>query len=80
MKRQQHRRVPSRRGIGRNVGDAELLMVLQRRRNVMGENQDQSPLTQTQGQSLVYVPHDVSYCLLFVCFEFGLIVKKHEYV
>lgn len=49
MKRQQHRRVPSRRGTGRNIGEAELLMVLQRRRRVMGENQDTSSSTQTQG-------------------------------
>lgn len=49
MKRQQLRRVPSRRGPGRNVGEAELLMVLQRRRRVMGENQEPSSSTQTQG-------------------------------
>ncbi|XP_039679173.1 shootin-1 isoform X2 [Perca fluviatilis] len=40
MKRQHLRRVPSRRG--RNVGEAELLQVLQRRRRVMGENRDQT--------------------------------------
>ncbi|XP_027894950.1 shootin-1 isoform X3 [Xiphophorus couchianus] len=40
IKRQHLRRVPSRRGIGRNVGEAELQQVLQRRRRAMGENQD----------------------------------------
>ncbi|PWA28839.1 hypothetical protein CCH79_00012849 [Gambusia affinis] len=40
IKRQHLRRVPSRRGIGRNVGEAELQLVLQRRRRAMGENQD----------------------------------------
>ncbi|XP_028420315.1 shootin-1 isoform X2 [Perca flavescens] len=40
MKRQHLRSVPSRRG--RNVGEAELLQVLQRRRRVMGENTDQT--------------------------------------
>ncbi|XP_078132356.1 shootin-1 isoform X2 [Sander vitreus] len=40
MKRQHLRRVPSRRG--RNVGEAELLQVLQRRRRAMGENRDQT--------------------------------------
>ncbi|XP_035531661.1 shootin-1 [Morone saxatilis] len=44
IKRQPHRRVPSRRGFGRHVGDAELLQVLQRRRRAMGENSS----TQTQ--------------------------------
>uniref|UniRef100_A0A096M2Q8 Shootin-1-like n=1 Tax=Poecilia formosa TaxID=48698 RepID=A0A096M2Q8_POEFO len=38
IKRQHLRRVPSRRGIGRNVGEAELQLVLQRRRRAMGEN------------------------------------------
>ncbi|XP_054457214.1 LOW QUALITY PROTEIN: shootin-1 [Anoplopoma fimbria] len=42
MKCQQLRRVPSRRGHGRNIGEAELLQVLQRRRRAMGENQDQT--------------------------------------
>ncbi|XP_068584231.1 shootin-1 isoform X2 [Cebidichthys violaceus] len=42
MKRQQLRKAPSRRGLGRNVGEAELLQVLQRRRRAMGENQDQT--------------------------------------
>ncbi|KAM6894188.1 shootin-1 [Lycodopsis pacificus] len=42
MKRQQLRRAPSRRGLGRNGGEAELLQVLQRRRRAMGENQDQT--------------------------------------
>ncbi|XP_023202614.1 shootin-1-like isoform X2 [Xiphophorus maculatus] len=40
IKRQHLRRVPSRRGIGKNVGEAELQLVLQRRRRAMGENQD----------------------------------------
>ncbi|XP_031706485.1 shootin-1 isoform X3 [Anarrhichthys ocellatus] len=40
MKRQQLRRAPSTRG--RNVGEAELLQVLQRRRRAMGQNQDQT--------------------------------------
>ncbi|XP_061566458.1 shootin-1 isoform X2 [Cololabis saira] len=48
MKHQSHRRVPSRRGIGRNVGESELLLVLQRRRKVMGDNQDSLSSTQTQ--------------------------------
>ncbi|XP_049923933.1 shootin-1 isoform X2 [Epinephelus moara] len=42
MKHQQLRRLPSRRVFGRNVGEAELLQVLQRRRRAMGENQDQT--------------------------------------
>lgn len=42
MKRRDLCRVPSRRGLGRNVGEAELLQVLQRRRRAMGENQDQT--------------------------------------
>uniref|UniRef100_A0A1A8D144 Uncharacterized protein n=2 Tax=Nothobranchius kadleci TaxID=1051664 RepID=A0A1A8D144_NOTKA len=37
IKRQHHRRLPSRRG---NIRDAELLMVLQRRRRVIGDTQD----------------------------------------
>uniref|UniRef100_A0A8C6PTR1 Shootin 2 n=1 Tax=Nothobranchius furzeri TaxID=105023 RepID=A0A8C6PTR1_NOTFU len=37
IKRQPHRRLPSRRG---NIRDAELLMVLQRRRRVIGDTQD----------------------------------------
>uniref|UniRef100_A0A8C9ZFQ7 Shootin-1-like n=1 Tax=Sander lucioperca TaxID=283035 RepID=A0A8C9ZFQ7_SANLU len=40
MKRQHLCRVPSRRS--RNVGEAELLQVLQRRRRAMGENRDQT--------------------------------------
>lgn len=42
MKHQKLRRVPSRRGMGRNVGEAELLQVLQRRRRAMGDQQDQT--------------------------------------
>ncbi|KAL6118460.1 uncharacterized protein ACO6RY_03258 [Pungitius sinensis] len=42
VKRQQVRRVPSRRGLGRNVREAELLQVLQRRRRAMGEDQHQT--------------------------------------
>lgn len=49
IKRQHHRREPSRRGISKNVGEAELLMVLQRRRKVMAETQDSSSSTQTCG-------------------------------
>uniref|UniRef100_I3K575 Shootin 2 n=1 Tax=Oreochromis niloticus TaxID=8128 RepID=I3K575_ORENI len=49
MKRQHLRRVPSRRGTGRNVGEAELLMVLQRRRRAMGDNQEPPPSNQPQG-------------------------------
>ncbi|XP_034413715.1 shootin-1 isoform X2 [Cyclopterus lumpus] len=41
-KRLQLRRLPSRRGFRRNVGEAELLQVLHRRRKAMGENQDQT--------------------------------------
>ncbi|XP_026018071.1 shootin-1 isoform X2 [Astatotilapia calliptera] len=48
MKRQHLRRVPSRRGTGRNVGEAELLMVLQRRRRAMGDNQEPPPSNQPQ--------------------------------
>ncbi|XP_006805590.1 shootin-1 [Neolamprologus brichardi] len=49
MTRQHLRRVPSRRGTGRNVGEAELLMVLQRRRRAMGDNQEPPPSNQPQG-------------------------------
>ncbi|XP_077961738.1 shootin-1 isoform X2 [Gasterosteus aculeatus] len=42
VKRQQVRRVPSRRALDRNVREAELLQVLQRRRRAMGEVQDQN--------------------------------------
>lgn len=48
MKRQSHRRMPSRKGMGRNVGEAELLMVLQRRRRAMGDAQEPPSSTQTQ--------------------------------
>nr|XP_046236195.1 shootin-1 isoform X2 [Scatophagus argus] len=48
MKHQPHRRVSSRKGFGRNVGEAELLQVLQRRRRVIGENQDQPSSGQAQ--------------------------------
>ncbi|XP_041840905.1 shootin-1 [Melanotaenia boesemani] len=48
IKRQHHRRVPSRRGFGRNVGEVELLSVLQKRRRAMGENNDQISSTQAQ--------------------------------
>ncbi|KAM4565568.1 shootin-1 [Fundulus diaphanus] len=47
IKRQHFHRVPSRRVIGRNVGEAELQLVLQRRRRAMGENQDRLPSAQT---------------------------------
>ncbi|XP_015230944.1 PREDICTED: shootin-1-like isoform X1 [Cyprinodon variegatus] len=47
IKRQHLRRVPSKRGIGRNVGQAELQLVLQRRRKAMGENQDHVSPAQT---------------------------------
>lgn len=40
VKRQQVRRVPSRRALDRNVREAELLQVLQRRRRAMGEVQN----------------------------------------
>uniref|UniRef100_A0AAQ4RUS7 Shootin 2 n=1 Tax=Gasterosteus aculeatus aculeatus TaxID=481459 RepID=A0AAQ4RUS7_GASAC len=42
VKRQQVHRVPSRRALDRNVREAELLQVLQRRRRAMGEVQDQN--------------------------------------
>uniref|UniRef100_A0A8C9ZA98 Shootin-1-like n=1 Tax=Sander lucioperca TaxID=283035 RepID=A0A8C9ZA98_SANLU len=47
MKRQHLCRVPSRRS--RNVGEAELLQVLQRRRRAMGENRDQTQGTLSSG-------------------------------
>ncbi|MEQ2262092.1 hypothetical protein XENORESO_009836 [Xenotaenia resolanae] len=47
IKRQHLSRVPSRKGISRNVGEAELQLVLQRRRRVIGENQDQLTSAQT---------------------------------
>ncbi|KAK1890047.1 Shootin-1 [Dissostichus eleginoides] len=50
MKHQKLRRVPSRRGMGRNVGEAELLQVLQRRRRAMGDQQDQTQEPQTGAQ------------------------------
>ncbi|XP_014842240.1 PREDICTED: shootin-1-like isoform X1 [Poecilia mexicana] len=57
IKRQHLRRVPSRRGIGRNVGEAELQLVLQRRRRAMGENPDRQSSAPTcdlqQGQQRV---------------------------
>ncbi|XP_063752328.1 shootin-1 isoform X2 [Eleginops maclovinus] len=52
IKRQNLRRVPSRRGIGRNVGEAELLQVLQRRRRAMGDQQDQAQDPQTGPHSV----------------------------
>ncbi|XP_041635505.1 shootin-1 isoform X2 [Cheilinus undulatus] len=48
IKRQPQHRLPSRRGMGRHVGEAELMQVLQRRRRAMGENRDPSSSTQTQ--------------------------------
>ncbi|KAM8897905.1 shootin-1 isoform 1-T1 [Spinachia spinachia] len=42
VKRQQVRRVPSRRGLGRDAREGELLQVLQRRRRAMGEDQRQT--------------------------------------
>lgn len=69
IKRQQHRRVPSRRGTGRIVGEAELLMALQRRRRALAENQDTSSSTQTQGT--LSCPSSIysSWCITvsFVC-------------
>lgn len=53
MKRKQHRRAPSRRGIGQNVGEAELLLVLQRRRRAMGENQDPPASAQSPGMDVL---------------------------
>ncbi|MEQ2171880.1 hypothetical protein GOODEAATRI_015124, partial [Goodea atripinnis] len=47
IKRQHLSRVPSRKGINRNVGEAELQLVLQRRRRAVGENQDQLTSAQT---------------------------------
>ncbi|KAM3842417.1 shootin-1 [Diretmus argenteus] len=40
MKHQSHRRAPSRKRISRNVGEAELLLVLRRRRQAMGDGRD----------------------------------------
>ncbi|XP_016887512.1 shootin-1 isoform X2 [Cynoglossus semilaevis] len=48
MKRQHFRRVPSRRGVGRNVGETELLLVLQRRRRVVAGNLEPNISTQIQ--------------------------------
>jgi len=54
MKHQKLRRVPSRRGMGRNVGEAELLQVLQRRRRAMGDQQDQTQGTLTLSSLSVF--------------------------
>ncbi|XP_030635178.1 shootin-1 [Chanos chanos] len=49
MKRQSHRRAGSRKRISRHVGDAELQLVLQRRRRAMGDEQGSlPPAPQTQ--------------------------------
>lgn len=64
LKLKPHRRVSSRRGLGRNVGENELLSVLQRRRRVMGdgtEPMEPTPAQSTQDQPTNVKSQDVSW-------------------
>ena len=60
----QHRAASSQRRSHRNVGEAELVRVLQRRRRAIGEGGDRPFATQTEGKANE-VPRNV--IVLFLC-------------